>query len=572
MKPKRQKFPIGISNFKEVVEQHYFYVDKSLLIQEVLEESAKVMLIPRPRRFGKTLNMHMLKAFFEKSEESQAGLFEGLAINQHADCMAEQGQYPVIYLTFKDVKFTSWEECYEALTYEIADEYHRHQAIFSHLNSVQQQKYEKITSLEASPVMFQRSLKTLMELLHTASGKPVVILIDEYDVPIHSAFYHGYYQEAVGFIRNFLSGGLKDNSYLHKAVLTGILRVAKESIFSGLNNLKVLSILHNSCSDKFGLTELEVKQALEQFDLSDQQLEVERWYNGYGFGNHKIYNPWSIIYYLDDRATGPYWINTSDNQVIKDLVEGGDVEVQKDLAGLLNGEVITTPLNDHVVYSEIEKNRDSVWNFLTFLGYLSIEKFHEINRKRYYSVKIPNLEVLTFYEETLLNWFDQFKVNSSLDRMLSALTEGNISQFGKELQTILETVMSYHDLETRGGTKRKATARKTLPTEPEKIYHVFVLGLLMRLETRYQIDSNRESGTGRYDIMLMPRDKTEKGLVLEFKRIEKESQSKEALEDALIQIKTKDYAQRLRSHGFHDNLGIALVFCDKQVWVEHCPL
>lgn len=552
-----QKLPIGISDFQEIIKGQYFYVDKSILIQEVLSEAAKVLLFPRPRRFGKTLNLNMLKNFFEKTNEDHASLFEGLAISQQPECMEKQGNYPVIYLTFKSTKNDSWEMCYASLTKAIAREFKRHQSILPKLDTFQKQEFNQIASRNAPVVDFQEALQTLTEMLHDVYGQPVVILIDEYDVPIQSAYVNGFYDEAASFIRNFLTAGLKDNSLLYKAVLTGILRVARESIFSGLNNIEVYSILSDRMANQFGLTEAEVSQTLKQFDLEDNEKEVEQWYNGYGFGNQKIYNPWSIIHFLDKQKVAPYWINTSDNQMIRDLVAGGDTQIQVDHAALIQGETITTTLNEHIVYSDIEKDRESVWNFLAFSGYLSVEKKYEIERKQFYELKIPNLEVMTFFEESLIKWFQQFKVGLNIDRMLKALIEGEVTLFGQELQAIVEAVMSFHDI----GTK-----------EPEKTYHIFVLGLLVRLGGFYQIDSNRESGQGRYDIMLIPRNPTQKGIILEFKQVGKKSQTKTALKKAIKQIQENDYVQRLRSQGFQKNFGIALVFFGKKVWLDHCSL
>lgn len=556
------KPPIGISNFQEVIEDGYFYVDKSLLIQEVLDQAAKVMLVPRPRRFGKTLNMNMLKAFFEKAEPSHTALFHDLAIQQIPDCMKHQGQYPVIYLTFKDTRASTWNECYEKIVEVLANECDRHLENYSRWETApispnQKKKLERLASQDASSSEFQNALLTLSRNLQKLSGKPVVLLIDEYDVPIQNAFHHGYFDEAVGFIRNLLGGGLKDNPHLYKAVLTGILRVAKESIFSGLNNVKVFSILKTPFADKFGLTEEEVKKALEQFDLHQNLEEVEQWYNGYGIGNHQIYNPWSVINYLDEKELGPYWINTSDNQIISDLMKGGDAELQIDLTSLLSRESIEIPLNDHVAYSDIRKGREEVWNFLTFTGYLSVENVSGTPGKLRYDVKIPNKEVLSFFEGTLLQWLDKFSLSSNLNRMLDFLMQADIPHFGEELKKMVDRVMSYHDI----GAK-----------EPEKTYHMFVLGMLMHLEKQYHIDSNRESGMGRYDIMLLPKAKTGKGIILEFKQVTKASQAEDELESALTQIQNKDYVQRLRSAGFHDNLGIGLVFCGKQVWWKHCSL
>lgn len=562
MKPIQKKFPIGISNFEEIIKDNLFYVDKTLLIQEVIENSAKVLLFPRPRRFGKTLNMHMLKAFFEKKETSNASLFDGLAISQHSDCMAEQEIYPVIYLTLKDINFSAWEDAYDGLVRLIALEYARHEESLSQLRPLQKREFERIAYREASKADYQGALQLLTEWLHQVYGQPAVVLIDEYDVPIHTAFVQGYYDEAISFIKGFLGGVLKDNAHLHKAVLTGILRVAKESIFSGLNNVEVHSILSEEYADKFGFTEPEVSHMLEQYDLQSQRLEVEQWYNGYGFGNQKIYNPWSIIHFLNQKKVAPYWINTSTNQLIRDLVEAGDTQLQIDHATLLNGNTISTSLNDHIAYSDIQKNRESVWNFLTFVGYLSVEKVHQVGFKRSYEVKIPNLELMSFFEETLYNWFNQFSVGINLERMLQALTKGEVQTFGEELQIIVERVMSFHDV----GTDKNPN------NEPEKTYHIFVLGLLVRLEGLYEIDSNRESGSGRYDIMLLPRKQSSKGIILEFKRITKDSQAEDSLKEAINQIKDNDYGQRLRSAGFTENLGIALVFWGKQVWWRHCSI
>ena len=557
---KQPKLPLGNSSFQRIIREGYFYIDKSLLIQEVCEQDNQVLLIPRPRRFGKTLNMNMLNDFFALSKENTQDLFQHLKINQFPQYMQHQGQYPVIFLTFKDMEHKHWEDCLATLKHVISKEYQRYADVKSSLNQWEWADYENIIRRKGEISDCEASLKNLTEYLYRHYNKRAIILIDEYDMPIQAAYQYGYYDEAITFFRNFLSAGLKDNEkYLEKGLLTGILRIAKESIFSGLNNLGVFSILDAPFADKFGLTEAEVKSALVEFDLASSQRLVDQWFNGYNFAHHRIYNPWSIINFLSSKELKSYWVNTSRNELIQDLIINGDVSIQTDMATLLNHESISVTLNESIVYSEINAERNAIWSFLTLTGYLSVERNMGKKSANLYQLKIPNDEIRDFFSNIFIHWLNknQPDLESPLKLMRKALLQTRIDAFGEHLQEIVKSVLSYHD---------------PSGTEAERVYHVFVLGLLMDMENDYIIDSNRESGLGRYDILMKPRSSSGKGIIMEFKQITSatENAAQEALAKACKQIQDKDYVQKLRSQGVGDVVGISVVFQGKKIWVERC--
>lgn len=556
----KKRLPIGVSNFKKIIEENYYYADKSLFIKEILDDGSEVILLPRPRRFGKTLNMSMLRYFFQKTDESNISLFEHLEISKHPEYMQKQGLYPVIYLTFKDVKFDIWQNCFKQMQDLLSMEFklHRYLLTSDKLDDEDKKYIQEIINKESDETELCNSLKKLSMYLSLYHGKKTVILIDEYDVPIQSGFIHGYYDSVVSFIRNLLSGGLKDNDHLEKSVLTGILRIAKESIFSGLNNLNVCTLLNDKYSNWFGLLEVEVEELLKYFNIEYEIDKVKNWYNGYIFGNCTIYNPWSIINYTDKHSEGfmPYWINTSSNDLVKRIITKGGDEVKQNLERLIKGESIEKQIQQETVMSEIEKSSEHLWSFLLFCGYLKpVKKISDDEGNFMCELKIPNLEVRYLYKQIITGWFSESINNDKLNLMLKSLTNGDIKTFGKILKDFVLKTLSMFD-----------------PTgmDSEKVYHSFVLGLLVYLNQEYEVKSNRESGFGRYDITLFPRDISKNGIIIEFKKVDHDD--KETLETAcnaaLTQIEERKYDVELLDRGVKNIIKLGIAFEGKNVLIK----
>ncbi len=557
-----QKLPIGVSDFKEVREENYYYVDKSLFIKEVIDRATKVLLLPRPRRFGKTLNLSMLRYFFEKREDSLAHLFEGLAISQEASIMPHQGQYPVIFLSFKSCKSPNLEECLSEIRRLLKQLYLEHQAsLYPKLSALEQTDYDMIINQQGKIGDWQSALSFLMHAYHRQTGKRVIVLLDEYDTPIHAGQEHGYYEQIVLFMRIMLGNALKDNSDLEKGVVTGILRIAKESIFSDFNNLDVLSLLRSEFQDCFGFTEAEIEQLSIDFSLAELLEILRKWYNGYLFGNRVIYNPWSILSFLasQDRFPRPYWINTSANALLRELITRTEPAFQAQIETLLAGGTIATPLNENIVLRDLGDDEQNVWSLLVFSGYLKPVSMTVQRVRPLYELAIPNLEVYSFYEDTLRSWVQQTVGSQRLQQLLRALTQTDFKTFGKLLKEMVLAVLSYHDI---AGKK------------PERVYHAFVLGLLTNMTASYQIRSNRESGYGRYDVLMIPLNPNEPGFIFEFKKIDKpeEKNAADAMQSALEQIQKQQYAVELREHGIKKIWGIGVVVSGKRVWVESIAL
>jgi hypothetical protein len=554
------KLPIGLSDFKEVREESYYYVDKSLLIQEIINRSSKVILLPRPRRFGKTLNLSMLRYFFEKREDSLAYLFKGLAIEREAE-MQHQGQYPVIFLTFKSCKASSLEECLSEIRRLLRNLYLEHQAsIYPKLSVNEQKDYDLIIEKQGEIDNWQSAFSFLMQILHRQTGKRVIVLLDEYDAPIHAGQEHGYYEEIVLFMKILLGNALKDNSDLEKGVVTGVLRIAKESIFSDLNNLDVLSLLRPEFNECFGFTEADIDKLSQDFSLAEVSEILKKWYNGYLFGNRVIYNPWSIISFLmsEDRLPRPYWINTASDSLLRDIITRTDPDFQEQIEILLAGGTITTTLNENIVLRDLNDSEENIWSLLVFSGYLKPVKMIPQRLLPLYELAIPNLEVYSFYEQTLQKWLQNTVGSKRLQKLLQALLKTDFNTFELLLKEMVLAVLSFHD---------------SAGNDPEKVYHAFVLGLLTHLMDRYQIRSNRESGYGRYDVLMIPLNKNEPGFVFEFKKVKKSKETKEeAMQSALKQIQDKQYATELREQGVKEIWGIGVVVKGKKVWVENILL
>jgi len=557
-----KKLPVGVSDFKDMVTGDYCYVDKTLFIKEVVDKGDKILLMPRPRRFGKTLNLAKLQYYYDcrPGEEENKALFHSLAIQKAGrTVLGKMGKHPVIFLSFRSIKELDGESGISKIKQLIQDEYLRHKYLFDGpaLEEVEKDYFNRVLHLEGNKGDYENSLEKLLIFLNRHYGERAVILIDEYDAPIHAGFIHGYYDEVVNFMRNFLCGGLKDTDpYLEKGVLTGIMRIAKESIFSGLNNPGVYTLLSEEFDDKFGFTEKEVETLLKDFQVMDRYEEVQKWYNGYRFGDRIIYNPWSIVSFLAGKAKEckPYWINTSDNQVIESLLSKGGTELKRELEQLIRGESIEKAVDDNIILKHVTTREDLLWSFLLMGGYLKQIPIRrdEVSGKMYYTLSIPNMEVKTVYVQIIEHYFASKIENNKLEIMLKALLEGDIDVFEEIFSEYVMKSMSFFD-----------TA-----VEPEKVYHAFVMGLLLWLSPAYEIKSNRESGYGRYDIMIFPRETGKLGFIIEFKKTRKKETLESAVTSALEQIENKKYETELIERGIKNYKKLAVVFSGKEVIVK----
>ncbi len=558
---KKKRLPVGMDNFKKIIEQDCYYVDKTLMIKEFWENRAEATLIPRPRRFGKTLNISMFKYFFEKheAEESHRHLFNGLTIEQHPEIMELQGKFPVITLTFKNIKSMMWQKCFEHMQKLIAQEFKRHDYLLkSHtLSEFQKQAYTKIITEKASQVSYETSLADLSHYLHDYHKQKPIILIDEYDAPIHAGFMHKYYDNVVNFMKIFLSAGLKNNSNLECGLLTGILRVSKESIFSGLNNLKICSLASDFYADKFGLTEQEVTQIFVDYNIDHKNNNIQHWYNGYTSGSTTIYNPWSIISCVDNKGQlKPYWVNVSDNIIIRDLITHADESFKEDIEDLITNKPVTKELNENIIFTDVfERTTTATWNFLLFSGYLTFTNQRLIKRTTYADLQIPNEEVLWFFENTITRWFTDTLGGQQYNNMLKSLVTGDIKTFKQLFTKTVIRSFSFFDVGNN---------------EPERFYHAFVLGMLVSLNQTHEIKSNRESGFGRYDVMIIPRETKICGVIIEFKKVDTtENETLEtAAANALKQIEEKQYEQELHDRKIKKIVKLAIAFEGKEVLIK----
>lgn len=553
-----KKLPIGISDFKEIIEQKYHYIDKTLLVRELIERVSKVVLLPRPRRFGKTLNLSMLNYFFSNTARARH-LFEDTSIAGDSDSMAHQGQYPVIFLSFKDVKVATWSEALRKMQNMLSELFAcQDKNIVAGLTEHEQRFWEAILYRTAQKADLEDSLKFLSRALERYYGKKVVVLLDEYDAPIHAAFQYGYYQEMVGFMRNLLSCVLKDNLSLHLGVLTGILRTAKEGIFSGLNNLVVYTILDEPFSTHFGFTESEVEQLLVDYQLQEKRAEVKEWYNGYHFAGATIYNPWSLLNCVQNQGKlQPYWANTSDNALIMEIIARADESTKRALEALMRHQAVYEEVDAAFVFSDVEHHIVALWSLLLFAGYLTPQT-QELREGRWYcDLIIPNKEIYVLYKQLIERSFNQALSYAGVTQMRYALETGKGDLFEEVIQKYLLNSMSMFDLPS---------------DEPEKSYHLFVLGLLVTLSDVYEVISNRESGYGRYDIILVPKDPKKYGIVIEFKRVMKKETLEQAAKSAVQQIQEKHYAHELRCRGITKITGFGIAFQGKEVLLKQAEL
>jgi len=572
---------VGESDFKKIISGNYYYVDKSLFIKEIIDRGETVILVPRPRRFGKTLNISMLKYFYDCCPEdlplapdtptpgskpvtpgnTYKSLFSSLAIaDAGPQYLEKMGKHPVIFLTFKNIKEPDWETCLDKIKSLIRKEYLKNDYLLAGTGLKPEEKdyFKKIIKLKGSLGDYEDSLENLLIFLSRYYGRKVVILIDEYDAPVHAGFIKQYYKEIISFTRNFLCGGLKDTGqYLEKGVITGIMRIAQESIFSGLNNPGVFTLLSGNFNDKFGFTEKEVETMLKDFDALDRYEDVQHWYNGYNFGGRIIYNPWSITNFLaNEKELKPYWVNTSDNEIIENLLSKGGKELKEELEVLIRGETIEKAVDENIVLKDVDTDEDFLWSFLLMGGYLKPtgKRRDAAAGKMLYHLCIPNLEVRSTYTRIIQRYFSSKIENEKLEIMLKALIDGDVKLFEKILRKVILAVFSYHDF--RG--------------EPEKVYHALVAGMLTWISNTHEIRSNRESGYGRYDIMIIPKDLAKTGYVIEFKTVDTEENEtvESAVKAAIKQIEEKKYETELKERGVKNIKKLAVVFNGKEVTVK----
>lgn len=549
---KNKSLPIGVSDFK-LATTGYYYVDKTLMIRDFLDKKPMVSLFTRPRRFGKTLNMDMLRVFFEKTNEDTSVYFKDKQIWQCGDYYTKhQGQYPVIFLTFKDVKSMTWEETFQKIRRLISLEFIRHNELetSSVLTSYEKEQYHLLAGDTGDEVDCQMGLQLLSLLLHKHYGRECIIIIDEYDTPIQQGHTCNFYPEIVNFMRNFFSGGLKDNPHLAFGFLTGILRVAKESIFSGMNNLKTYSILDDGYSSYFGFTEKEVKDMLRYYGEDDKYNELSEWYDGYRFGNTEIFNPWSVINYISDNCfPKAFWQSTGSNEIIGEIIQTATPEITKDLYKLLCGEKIAAYIDTGVIYPEVQNNPYSIYSFLLVAGYLKVANIYPQSDGNFMcDVAIPNKEITFVYEKEVLNRTNQNSLAISISQAI-------FSKDTQKLQSLLEDFMVKNISSIDGAN--------------EGFYHGMMLGLCAILGNRYKIRSNRESGLGRFDIQLMPLAKGMPGFIFEFKHTKDEHTDLSALADsALQQIEAKKYDTELRDNGVNLIISIGIAFRGKSAVVR----
>lgn len=549
---KNKSLPIGVSDFK-LATTGYYYVDKTLMIRDFLDKKPMVSLFTRPRRFGKTLNMDMLRVFFEKTNEDTSVYFKDKQIWQCGDYYTKhQGQYPVIFLTFKDVKSMTWEETFQKIRRLISLEFIRHNELetSSVLTAYEKEQYHLLAGDNGDEVDCQMGLQLLSLLLHKHYGRECIIIIDEYDTPIQQGHTCNFYPEIVNFMRNFFSGGLKDNPHLAFGFLTGILRVAKESIFSGMNNLKTYSILDDGYSSYFGFTEKEVKDMLRYYGKDDKYNELSEWYDGYRFGNTEIFNPWSVINYISDNCfPKAFWQSTGSNEIIGEIIQTATPEITKDLYKLLCGEKIAAYIDTGVIYPEVQNNPYSIYSFLLVAGYLKVANIYPQSDGNFMcDVAIPNKEITFVYEKEVLNRTNQNSLAISISQAI-------FSKDTQKLQALLEDFMVKNISSIDGAN--------------EGFYHGMMLGLCAILGNRYKIRSNRESGLGRFDIQLMPLTKGMPGFIFEFKHTKDEHTDLSALADsALQQIETKKYDTELRDNGVNSIIRIGIAFRGKSAVVR----
>lgn len=552
----RKPLPIGIEDFKEVIDSGYYFVDKTLMIKDLIVNKVKVGLFTRPRRFGKTLNMSMIQRFFEKTDESNAYLFDGLKISEFPECMQYQGQYPVISLSLKSMKQGSYKDAFHMFKVLIAREYDRHKDILKSgkISDSERDLFHSILDQKAEDAFYLDSIKFLSDIMVKYYNKNVIILIDEYDVPLENASYQGFYTDMVNLIRSVFESALKTNPSLDRAFLTGCLRVSKESIFTGLNNLDIFTIISPMFTDSFGFTPDEITDILKYYKLEDKANEIKDWYDGYLFSDTQIYNPWSTINHIKNLTVNPnypckpYWSNTSSNEIVKRLIEESNDRMKNAIEELINGTPVKAQIYEDITYGTIDVNSEYIWSFLLFTGYLKVTAYETIGDETYYEMVIPNTEVKSIYKNTIRAWFEK-KINTdSRTDILEAILKADAEKLEDLLCTWMVNTISCFD-------------------EQENYYHGFVTGLVSGFNG-YMVVSNRESGNGRFDLVVKQRSKWNYAAILEFKIVDKYNQMTKACEDALKQIEEKDYEASLRDEQYENIAKLGVCFCQKRCRVK----
>ena len=551
---------IGQQDFGTVREKGYFYIDKTRFIKEWWESGDSVTLINRPRRFGKTLTMSMVEKFFSISHAGRADLFEGTEIWEYGEYREQQGTYPVIFLSFAEVKETNFQDARKKIGYIIEQLYSQHDFLLEGdlLNEKEKRFFRNVTA-EMENYVFSASLKTLSNYLYRYYGKKVIILLDEYDTPMQEAYIKGYWRELVELTRSLFNAAFKTNPFLERAVMTGITRVSRESVFSDLNNLEVITSTSDKYADIFGFTEEEVASALGEFGLSDQEKEVREWYDGFTFGKlADIYNPWSIVNYLDKKRAGAYWANTSSNSLIEKLLRESNSDIKQSFECLLAGETLHMEIDEQIVYDQLNVKKNATWSLLLASGYLKVTEavFSEEEGRTYYDLTLTNREVRIMFENMIRGWFAE---NNSYNAFIKALLLDDVKAMNLYMNRVALETFSYFD-----------TGKAPSLEEPERFYHGFVLGLMVELAGRYILTSNRESGFGRYDVMLEPKRAEDNAYIIEFKvQDTDEKELADTVQDALRQIDRQNYEtalaakgiarERIRKYGF--------AFCGKRVQI-----
>lgn len=562
----QKPLPIGIDNFEMLITRGYYFVDKTLLIKDLLDNKAAVNLFTRPRRFGKTLNMSMLQYYFEDKRDQFTGekidnsyLFEGLNIKAEGEKYTKyMGKYPVINLSLKSAKQPTYKMAYESLIDEIMKEYRRHNFILNSDKLLQSEKkiFLDISNGEAKEIEYAKSLQFLSSCLEKYFGSKTIILIDEYDVPLENAFFERFYDEMISFIRSLFESALKTNPSLEFSIITGCLRISRESIFTGLNNLNIISILNNRYAEYFGFTAEEVEELCDYYNIQEKYETAKKWYNGYTFGHKNVYNPWSVVKYiydvLGDSHVFPtsYWANTSSNSIVKRLIERADDITKGEIEALIEGKTIEKPVHEDITYDDVYDNLDNLWNFMFFTGYFKkiSERMDENTQEKFVELAIPNLEVKYIFRTKILKWFNEKIKSEDLSILYTSIINGEVDVFQKEVNRLLKKTISFNDAY-------------------ENFYYGFMIGLLSHMDG-YIVKSNRETGDGRCDIYIKPLSIFDKAVIIEMKVCDKPKELFTKPQDALQQIEDKKYAYELNESGYEDIIKYGMAFYRKDCIIK----
>ena len=548
--------PIGVENFEDLIQTGYYFVDKTLFIRELIDMKGKVNLFTRPRRFGKTLNMSMLRYFFEMGKADNAELFQGMKImDAGEEYLAHMGKYPVISISLKSMKQLTYDDAFYCLQEELAREFKRHDELLPRLlYEEDREKYLRFIGRKAETKEYLDSLKFLSECLFQCYGRKAIILIDEYDVPLENAYFSGFYDKMVSVIRALFESALKTNDNLEFAVITGCLRISKESIFTGLNNLKIMSITSRTYAEHFGFTPEEVEQILRDYGLEDNLKIVKQWYDGYRFGESEVYNPWSVINYVDScyhdkkAFAKPYWSNTSSNSIVKNLIEQADISLKQEIERLIEGGTIEKPIHEDITYDDMNSTQDNLWNFLFFTGYLKKISERQEGETIYMEMAIPNSEVRYVYKNAVLRWFEERTEKKELKPLYESLLNGKADELAEILSENLMETISFYDYQ-------------------ESYYHGFLAGMLKNIGN-YIVQSNRESGNGRPDILVRYPSVRGKAVIIEIKVSKTYQGMEEKCDEALNQIEEQKYEEALRQEGYQDILKYGVAFYRKECLVK----